>query len=151
MTKKILILLGVVALIGVILGGWGMRAIQSKATQKAVDVATEAERGQCASIQKERDELARHSKMTDLRMRLGLVAIQAGKMNYGSARTEAESVFTEAAALEGLMRGSADERELQMILSRKEQVLGDLAVGNPASAVALEQMYSASMAGSGKR
>lgn len=151
MTKKNLILFGVVLLVGVILGGWGMSEIQSRAKQKAVDAATEAERGQCASIQKERDELARHAKMTDLRLRLGLVAIQAGKMNYGNARTEAESVFTDAAALEGLMRGTADERELQMILSRKEQVLGDLAVGNPASAVALEQMYSASMAGAASR
>jgi hypothetical protein len=40
--------------------------------------------------------------------------------------------------------GTPDERELQMILSRKDQILGDLAVGNPASAVALEQMYTAS-------
>jgi hypothetical protein len=89
--------------------------------------------------------------MTELRLRLGLVAIQAGKMNYGNARTEVESVFKDAAALEGLMKGSPDERELQMILSRREQVLGDLAVGNPASAVALEQMYSASVAGAGSR
>ena len=151
MTKKILILFGVVALIGVILGGWGMRAIQSKATQKAVDAATETERAQCAAVKKESGELARHAKMTDLRLRLGLVAIQAGKMNYGNARTQAESVFTDAAALEGLMKGSPDERELQMILSRKEQVLGDLAVGSPTSAEALEQMYSASLAGAGSR
>lgn len=151
MTKKNLILFGVVLLIGALLGGWGMSAIQSKSKQKAVDAATEAERGQCAAIQKERDELARHAKMTELRLRLGLVAIQAGKMNYGNARTEAESVFTEAAALERLMKGSPDERELQMILSRKEQVLGDLAVGSPTSAVALEQMFSASLAGAESR
>ena len=151
MTKKNLILFGVVLLIGVILGGWAMSAIQGRAKQKAVDAATAAERGQCASIQNERDELARHAKMTDLRLRLGLVAIQAGKMNYGNARTEVEGVFKDAAALEGLMKGSPDERELQMILSRREQVLADLAVGNPASAVALEQMYSASLAGAGSR
>lgn len=151
MTKKILILFGVALLIGAGLGGWGMRTIMGKATQKAVDAATEAERAQCATVKKERGELERHAKMTELRLRLGMVAIEAGKMNYGNARTQAETVFTEAAALEGLMKGSPDERELQMILSRKEQVLGDLAVGSPTSAVALEQMYSASLVGAGSR
>jgi hypothetical protein len=38
-----------------------------------------------------------------------------------------------------------------MILSRKEQVLGDLAIGNPAAAVALEQMFSASSGAAGAR
>ena len=149
--KKNLILCGAVLVIGALLGALGMSAIQSRARQKAVAAATQAEREQCASIRTERDGLARHAKMSELRLRLGLVAIQAGRMNYGNARTEAESVFADAAGLEGLVRGTADERELQMILSRKDQLLGDLAVGNPASAVALEQMYAASLKGSGSR
>lgn len=149
--KKNLILCGVMLALGAALGAWAMAAIQSRARQKAVDAAMKSEREQCGTIRMERDELARRAKMTELRLHLGQVAIQAGRMNYGNARTEAESVFADAASLEALVRGTADERELQMILSRKEQVMADLAVGNPASAVALEQMYAASLKGSGSR
>jgi hypothetical protein len=85
--------------------------------------------------------------MMELRLRIGRAAIEASKLNYGNARTEAEGLFTDAEKLQGLVAGTADERELQMITSRKEQILGDLAVGNPAAAVALEQMYAASAKG----
>ncbi len=151
MTKKILILFGALFLLGLILGGWGMSAITGRAKQKAVEEAKRVARDECAVVKTERDALALHAKMTVLRLRLGQVAIQAGKMNYGLARTEAESVFKDAEALEGLVRGTADERELQMILSRKDQLLGDLAVGSPAASVALEQMYAASLKGAGSR
>ncbi|MGK2859197.1 MAG: hypothetical protein ACSLFQ_18510 [Thermoanaerobaculia bacterium] len=148
MTKKYLILFGVVFLVGLILGGLGMSKIMDRSKQTAVEAATQASREQCASIQKERDTLATGAKMAELRLRLGLAAIQAGKLNYGNARTEAEGFFEAAAALEGVVKGTPDERELAMMLSRKEQVLGDLAVGSPTAAVALEQMYTASLDGS---
>jgi Na+-transporting methylmalonyl-CoA/oxaloacetate decarboxylase gamma subunit len=151
MTKKILILFGVLFLLGLILGGWGMSAISSRAKQKAVEEAKQVAREECAAVKTERDALALHAKMTALRLRLGQVAIQAGKMNYGLARTEAESVFKDAEALERLVRGTADERALQMILARKDQLLGDLAVGSPAGSVALDQMYEASLEGAGSR
>ena len=142
--KKTLILCGVMFVIGVALGGWGMHALDSRANTKALAAAT-------SEIGAERDALARRSKMMDLRLRIGKAAIEASRLNYGNARTEAEGLFADAEKLQSLVAGTPDERELQMILARKEQVLGDLAVGNPAAGVALEQMFAASAKGSGAR
>jgi hypothetical protein len=138
--KKTLILCGVMLVVGAVLGGWGMHALDARAKQKAIEEAV-------GGMRTERDTLARTSKMMELRLRIGRAAIEASKLNYGNARTEAEGLFTDAEKLQGLVAGTADERELQMITSRKEQILGDLAVGNPAAAVALEQMYAASAKG----
>lgn len=138
--KKTLILCGVMLVIGCALGAWGMHALDARAKQKAVDAAT-------GEIRAERDTLARTAKMMELRLRIGKAAIEASRLNYGNARTEADQCFAAAEKLQGLVAGTADERELQMILSRKEQILSDLAVGSPAAAVALEQMYSASASG----
>ncbi|MFA6956935.1 MAG: hypothetical protein WC538_13795 [Thermoanaerobaculia bacterium] len=142
--KKTLILCAVMIVIGGALGAWGMHQLDARANAKAVDAATTA-------MRTERDTLARTTKMMELRLQIGRAAIEANRLNYGNARSEAEALFAAAEKLQGLVAGSADERELQMIVSRKEQILGDLAVGNPASAVALEQMYNASSKAVGAR
>jgi len=135
--KKTLILCVVMIVIGAALGGWGMHALDARASAKAVDAAT-------TGVRSERDTLARTSKMMEVRLQIGRAAIEANRLNYGNARSEAEALFAAAEKIQTLVAGTADERELQMILSRKEQILGDLAAGNPASAVALEQMFNAS-------
>jgi len=135
--KKTLILCGVMIVIGAALGAWGMHALDARAKAKAVDAAT-------TGIRAERDTLVRTSKIMEVRLQIGRAAIEASRLNCGNARSEAEALFAAAEKIQTLVAGTADERELQMILSRKEQILGDLAVGNPASAVALEQMYTAS-------
>jgi hypothetical protein len=135
--KKTLILCGVMIVIGAALGAWGMHELDVRAKAKAIDSATTA-------IRTERDTLARTSKMMEVRLQIGRAAIEASRLNYGNARSEAEALFAAAEKIQALVAGTPDERELQMILSRKDQILGDLAVGNPASAVALEQMYTAS-------
>ncbi|MBI2213166.1 MAG: hypothetical protein HYU52_05925 [Acidobacteria bacterium] len=137
--KKTLIFCAVSLLAGVLLGGWGMHVIDGRAKQKAVEAAME-------EVRTERDALARVTKMMELRLRIGKAAIEASRLNYGNARIEADQVFVAAETLQALVAGTPDEQELRLILSRKEQLLGDLAVGNPASAVALEQMFSASTA-----
>ena len=142
--KKTLILCGVMLLIGAALGAWGMHALDARSNAKAVEAAT-------AAMRAERDTLSREAEMMGVRLRIGKAAIEASRMNYGNARIEAEQLFADAGKLLALVAGTPEERELQMILSRKDQVLGDLAVGNPASAVALEQMYSASAEGAERR
>jgi hypothetical protein len=142
--KKTMILCGVMLLVGAALGGWGMHALDGRAKAKAIEAAT-------AEMRTERDALARATKMMELRLHIGKAAIEASRLNYGNARSEAEQLFSSAEKLQGLVEGTPDARELQMILSRKEQILGDLAVGNPAAAVALEQMFSAAMGAVGRR
>lgn len=142
--KKTLILCGVMLVIGAALGAWGMHALDARGKAKAIEEAT-------AEMRAERDTLSRGARMMAVRLRIGKAAIEASRMNYGNARIEAEQLFGEAETLLAVVKGTADERELQMIVSRKEQVLGDLAVGNPAAAVALEQMYSAAATGAGRR
>lgn len=142
--KKTLILCGVMIVVGAALGAWGMHALDVRARAKAVEVAT-------SDVSSERDTLARTTKMMELRLQIGRAAIEASRLNYGNARTEAEALFAAAESLRGLVAGTADERELQMILSRKDQIMGDLAVGNPAAAVALEQMFTASTNAAGTR
>src|SRR5512133_3645502 len=142
--KKTLILCAVMIVVGAALGAWGMHALDARSKAKAIAEATTA-------VSAERDTLARTTKMMELRLQIGRAAIEASRLNYGNARTEAEALFAAAEKLQGLVAGTADDRELQMILSRKEQILGDLAVGNPASAVALEQMFSASSKVAGAR
>jgi hypothetical protein len=130
--KIVAIIVAVVAVLGLVVGGWGAALFYGQKQEKAVAQAVQTEQANCAKVTAERDSLATRAKLMELHLRLGHIAIQAGRMNYGLARTEAATFFDDVAKYLEESKGSKHEGDLRMILEKKDSILGDLAVGNPA-------------------
>ncbi len=141
--------IAIISLVAVILGAcggaYGAYKYMDAKTKTAVEAATEAGKADCAKTSAALDAATRRGKILEFDLRLGHIAIQAGRMNYGLARSEATAYFDDLARFADESKGDKHEGDLRSILEKKDQIVNDLAVGSPTSADALELLYLSSI------
>lgn len=141
--KKTAILASIVLILGAAAGAYLMGTWKDKKQQEAVASAIAAEQSNRASIEADLASTKLAKEMADFRLRLGKLAIEASRLNYGTAKDEAVQFFSDLTEFAERAKGTEYESAVKAILESRDQVVSDLSVGSPTAAEALQRMYLA--------
>jgi hypothetical protein len=139
--KKTVILSVVILVLGGVIGGYFVGMWKDRAREKAVAAAIDAERSDRAAVEAELASTKLAAQMSAYHLRLGKIAIDAGRLNYGTAKDEAVQYFTDLSTFAETVQGTEYEAKVRSILDHRDQIVSDLSVGSPTAAESLELMY----------
>jgi len=139
--KKTAILSSIVLLVGAAIGAYLMGMWKDKERTEAVAAAIEVEKSNRASIESELASLKLAKEMADFKTRLGTIAIESARLNYGTAKDSAVQLFTDLSAFAEKAKGTVYEAPVAAMLEKRDQIVSDLSVGSPTASEALQKMY----------
>lgn len=113
-------------IIGALIGGLLVGVVKDKAI---ANVQAELASANLAN------EVAAH------RARLGTIAIEASRMNYGSARDEMVLLLSDLTNLEPKVKGTEHEAAVRAMLENRDQLVSELSVGSPVATEMLQRTY----------
>jgi hypothetical protein len=133
-TKRGLIL-GVVGLVvGLLLGVWPTLSYQRGQIDQRVDAATAEQQERLAEVE---EALA----FADLHSELGVVMLQAHRLNFGIAQRQGAAFFQRVGEF---ARAAEDPQRAELareLAERQGELLGDLAASSPGAAEELGNIY----------
>jgi len=139
--KKTAILYSIVLLVGAAIGAYLMGMWKDKQQVEAVNTAVQVEKDNRAAIEADLASTKLDKQMADFKLRLGAIAIEAARLNYGTAKDNAVQFFTELSEFAETAKGTAHEQTVMSILEARDQVVSDLSVGSPTAAETMQRMY----------
>lgn len=139
--KKTAILYSIVLIVGAALGAYLMGTWKDKQRDEAVAAAIQTEQASRAGVESELAETKLAGEMADFRLRLGTIAIEAARLNYGTAKDQAVQYFADLSDFAERAKGTAHESAVTSILENRDQVVSDLSVGSPTAAESLQKLY----------
>jgi hypothetical protein len=113
-------------IVGALIGGFLVGVVKDKAV-----AAVQAELASANLA----NEVAAH------RERLGAIAIEASRMNFGTARDEMVLLLGDLTTLEAKVKGTEHEAAVQAMLENRDQIVSELSVGSPVATEMLQRMY----------
>lgn len=139
--KNTAIIASIVLLVGAALGAYLMGTWKDKKTEEAVAAAVAIEQGNRAALEAELASTKLAKEMADFRLRLGTLAIETSRLNYGTAKDLAVEFFTDLEAFSEKTKGTEYETAVATILGSRDQIVSDVSVGSPTAAESLQRLY----------
>lgn len=140
---RINVIIGIVCLVvGLILGVLSGAAMERRRGDERTATAVEAESARAGRLEADVSQLQKQVDLMQMHLRVGRVAIEADRQNYGTAGEQATNLFDDIA----LMSERTEEHEkvhaaLRQVLAARDEVISGLATAQPASAQRVKQLY----------
>lgn len=138
-------IIGAVCLIvGIGLGAFVGASVERRRGDERAATAIAAESARAGQLAAELSQLQQRVDVTQMHLRLGRIAMEADRQDYGTAGEQATLFFDDLAswmaepAQDGGKKALA---ALQQVLAARDEVIAGLATAQPATAQRLKQLY----------
>jgi len=134
---------GAVSLIaGVVLGSFLGAWYQRRGTDERIATAVGEESARAGRLEAEVNRLQVRADLAEMHLRLGRVAMEADRQDYGTAGERATHFFDEVARLAKETKLDDKERAaLENVLAARDELIAGLATAQPEAAERLKQLY----------
>ena len=139
--KKTAIISVVAFVVGVIVSGWLVAGFKDKKKDDAVSAAVKVETDRAGKIEADLADARLRATVLAFHLRLGKLAIDSSRMNYGTAKDEAVEFFSDLQEFVDAGGAGKHEEMIRVILGNRDQIVSDLAVGSPTATEALQRLY----------
>ena len=142
-TMKTNAIIGAVGLlVGVVLGGLCGAWFERRSGEERMAAAVQEEADRSERLAVEVSELQDRGTLRELHLRLGRIAIDASRQDYGTAGERAARLFEDLTELESQMAAGDPARPaLRHVLAARDEIVAGLATAKPAAAEQLEELY----------
>lgn len=136
-------IIGAVGLfVGVALGGVSGAWLERRSNDERIAAAVQEEADRAERLDVEVSELQDRAALRELHLRLGRIAIEADRQDYGTAGERAARFFDDLARLASqTAEGDPERPALRHVLAARDEIIAGLATAQPAAAQRLEQLY----------
>lgn len=140
---KINAIIGLVCLIaGVVVGGLSGAWLERRSNDERTAAAVEQETARAERLDAEIGELHERVGRILIHLRLGRIALEADRQDYGAAGERAARFFDDVARMAQEMKKDDPERAaLEHLLAARDELIAGLATAQPAAAEKLKQLY----------
>lgn len=140
---KINAIIGLVCLIaGVVVGGLSGAWLERRSNDERTAAAVEQETARAERLEAEIGELHERVGRIRIHLRLGRIALEADRQDYGAAGERAARFFDDVARMAQEMKKDDPERAaLEHLLAARDELIAGLATAQPAAAEKLKQLY----------
>lgn len=138
--KIVTLSVGLVA--GLALGGFVGSWLAGRSNEAHTTAAIREQETRAEHVQTVAAALRERVALLEMHLRLGRIAIEADRQDYGSAGKQAARFFDDLAGISaGLQQGNPDRILLEHVLAGRDEITAGLATAQPAAAQRLEQLY----------
>jgi hypothetical protein len=124
--------------LGTFLGVW----LDRRGDEKRQVAAVEAEAARTGLLEAEMSRLQERVDLAQLHLRLGRIAMEADRQNYGAAGERATRFFDDVARIvEQTGAESTARADLRQVLAARDELIAGLATAQPSAAEQLKQLY----------
>lgn len=136
-------IIGVICLIvGGMVGGISGAWLERRSNDERTAAAVEQETARAERLEAELGELHERVDLTRIHLRLGRIALEADRQNYGAAGERAARLFDDVARMAQETRvDGRDRAALEHVLAARDDLIAGLATAQPAAAHQLKQLY----------
>ena len=139
--KSIAISAAIALVVGLLLGMLAGAAWEGRRGDAELAAAVKSEQEAASRLVSERDEIRKRAELMQIHLRLGQIAMEANRQNYGTAAEQAGSFFEDVAAMNNGTQGTKGDAALRQILASRDEIVAGLATAQPAAAQSLQQLY----------
>lgn len=140
---KINAIIGLVCLIvGVVLGVLSGAWLERRSNDERTAAAVEQETARAERLEAEIGELHERVDLIQIHLRLGRIALEADRQDYGAAGERAARFFDDVARMAQESKAGDPERAaLEHVLAARDELIAGLATAQPAAAQKLKELY----------
>ncbi|MGA7614606.1 MAG: hypothetical protein WBX15_05430 [Thermoanaerobaculia bacterium] len=137
------VIIGAVCLIlGVVAGAFAGAWLERRQGDERMAAAVEAESARAGQLEARMSRLQERIDLTGIQLRLGRLAMEADRQDYGTAGEQATTFFDDVARTAQKIQGDEKAKAaLQHVLAARDEVTAGLAKAQPAAAQRLKQLY----------
>lgn len=129
-------------IVGVVVGGISGAWLERRSNEKRTAIAVEEEAARAERLETELGQLHRRVDLIQIHLRLGRIAMEADRQDYGTAGERAARFFDDVAQM--AQEEWEDDKEraaLQYVLAARDELIAGLATAKPAAAERLKELY----------
>lgn len=143
MNTKALTITGILGLVvGVGIGGVSGAWVERRSNDERMAAAVQEEAARADRLDVEVSGLHHRGVLLELHLRLGRIAIEADRQDYGTAGQRAARFFDDLADLASeTADGDPEGPALRHVLAARDEIIAGLATAQPAAAQTLGQLY----------
>jgi len=136
-------IIGVICLIvGGVVGGISGARLERRSNAERTAAAVEQETARAERLEAENGELHERVDRIQIHLRLGRIALEADRQDYGAAGERAARFFDDVARMvQETQVGGQDRAALEHVLAARDELIAGLATAQPAAAQKLKQLY----------
>jgi len=124
--------------LGLLLGVW----YEGRGNDERIAVAVGEESARAGRLEAEVSRLQVRTDLAEMHLRLGRIAMEADRQDYGTAGERATHFFDEVARLAKETEQDDQERAaLENVLAARDELIAGLATAQPEAAERLKQLY----------
>jgi hypothetical protein len=140
---KINAIVGLVCLIaGVVVGGLFGARLERRSNDERTAAAVEQETARAELLEAEVGQLQERIERCQIHLRLGRIALEADRQDYGAAGERAARFFDDVARVaQEIQPGDPERAALEHVLAARDELIAGLATAQPAAAEKLKQLY----------
>ena len=132
----------VVLIIGGALGGVSGSWLERQSSNERIAAAVQEEAARAGRLEADVRQLHERADLLQVHLRLGRIAVEANRQDYGSAGEHATLFFDELARMHAEMStGDPQRAALEHVLETRDEVIAGLATAKPAAAQLLQQLF----------
>lgn len=142
--QKSIIIAAVCLIVGIVLGAFAGAAVERRRGDERAATAVATESARAGQLTAEVSELQQRVDLIRMHLRLGRIAMEADRQDYGTAGEQATLFFDDLASLTEEPAQDEDKKALaalQQVLAARDEVIAGLATAQPATAQGLKQLY----------
>jgi hypothetical protein len=127
---------------GVVLGAFVGVWLDRRGDEERKVAAIEAEAARTEVFEAEVSRLQEHVDLAELHLRLGRIAMEADRQDYGAAGERATHFFDDVARMAEQAEADGQARAaLRQVLAARDELIAGLATAQPSAAERLKQLY----------
>lgn len=140
---KVKTIIGAVCLIvGVVLGCFSGAWLERRNHEERTAAAVEQEAARAGRLEAELGRLHERMDVIQIHLRLGRIAMEADRQDYGAAGERATHFFDDLARMaQETQEGDPERAALQQVLAARDDLIAGLATAQPAATQRLKKLY----------
>ena len=124
--------------LGCVSGAW----LERRNSEERLAAAVEKEAARAGRLETELGRLHERVELIQIHLRLGRIAMEADRQDYGAAGERAARFFDDLARMaQETQEGDQERAALQHVLAARDDLIAGLATAQPAAAQRLKQLY----------
>jgi hypothetical protein len=142
-TKTVTAAIGLTCLVvGLALGGIAGARYESRNSSVRIAAMSDDMGSRTQSYEAEISQLNARIDLTLIHLRLGRIALEADRQDYGSAGKQAASFFHDVALMvQAPNLGDGERAALENVLAARDELIAGLATAQPSAAQRLKELY----------
>jgi hypothetical protein len=124
--------------LGYVSGAW----LERRSNQERTAAAVEKEAARAERLEAELGRLHERVDLIQIHLRLGRIAMEADRQDYGAAGERAANFFDDVARMaQETQEGDRERDALQHVLAARDDLIAGLATAQPAATERLKELY----------